>query len=70
MELSFSLEYLGREAATRLIMNHPGDHVLFGTDSPWTDQGNTLALFEALGLGEEIERRILRENALALLASV
>jgi hypothetical protein len=70
MEISFSLEYLSREAARRIILNHPGDHILFGSDSPWTDQGNTLALLRGLELGEERERLVLRENAAGLLASV
>lgn len=70
MEISFSLEYLDRAAARRFILGHPKGYVLFGTDSPWTDQGNTLELLQSLELGEEDERLILRENALALLASV
>lgn len=70
MEISFSLEYLKKKDARRIILNHPADHILFGTDSPWTDQGGTLALFRELELGEEIEGLILRNNALRLLDSV
>ena len=70
MEISFSLEYLEKEAARKIILNHPEDHVLFGTDSPWTDQGGTLALLKGLDLGQEREKLILRENALSLLNSV
>lgn len=67
MEISFSLEFLSRERARELIMRHPPQFILFGTDSPWTDQGKTLALLKGLELPEEIERAILRENALRLL---
>lgn len=70
MELSFSLEYLEKDAARKIILNHPEDHVLFGTDSPWTDQGESLALLKGLQVGEERETRILRNNALNLLNSV
>jgi predicted TIM-barrel fold metal-dependent hydrolase len=70
MEISCSLEYLEKDAARKIILNHPKDHVLFGTDSPWTDQGKTLALLKGLQLGEERETRILRDNALNLLNSV
>lgn len=70
MEISFSLEYLEKEVARKIILNHPEDHVLFGTDSPWTDQGGTLALLKGLDLGQEREKLILRENALSLLNSV
>lgn len=69
MEISFSLEYLRKETARKLILNHPADHVLFGTDSPWTDQGETLALFRELGLNKDIEEKILKENAVRLLES-
>jgi predicted TIM-barrel fold metal-dependent hydrolase len=70
MEISFSLEYLGKEAARRIILNHPKEYILFGTDSPWTDQGKTVELFRGLDLGEEMEDLILYKNALGLLGSV
>lgn len=70
MEISFSLEYLDKEVARKIILHHPEDYVLFGTDSPWTDQGSTLALLKGLDLGQEREELILRENALRLLNSV
>lgn len=70
MEISFALEYLKRDAAREIILNHPEDRILFGTDSPWTDQGQTLALLKGLQLGEERETLILRDNALRLLDSV
>jgi len=67
MELSWSLEYLAPEQARRIILAHPADCVLFGTDSPWTDQGKTLSLLKNLKLPQELERKILRDNAMALL---
>jgi predicted TIM-barrel fold metal-dependent hydrolase len=67
MELSWSLEYLSAEQARRIILAHPADCVLFGTDSPWTDQGRTLSLLKNLKLPQELERKILRDNAMALL---
>jgi predicted TIM-barrel fold metal-dependent hydrolase len=70
MEISFSLEYLEKEVARKIILNHPEDRVIFGTDSPWTDQGGTLALLKGLDLGQEREDLILRKNALSLLNSV
>lgn len=70
MEISFSLEHLSIEAARKIIMGHPERHILFGTDSPWTEQGKTLDLFRSLGLSERSEAMILRENAELLLDSV
>jgi len=69
MEISCSLEYLEKNVARKIILDHPKDHVLFGTDSPWTDQGESLARLKMLQIGEEREERILRENALSLLNS-
>lgn len=70
MEISYSLDILDREKAKRIILDHPKEYVLFGTDSPWTDQRNTLKLLRDLDLGTDIENRILRDNALDLLSSV
>jgi predicted TIM-barrel fold metal-dependent hydrolase len=70
MEISYALDMLDREKARRIILNHPKEFVLFGTDSPWTDQARTLALLKGLDLGQEREDLILRENALDLLDSV
>jgi len=67
MELSWSLEYLAAEQARRIIVAHPEDCVLFGTDSPWTDQAKTLSLLKNLELPGHLEKRILRDNALELL---
>jgi predicted TIM-barrel fold metal-dependent hydrolase len=67
MELSWSLDFLGAEQARRIILAHPADCVLFGTDSPWTDQGKTLSLLKNLKLPAELESKILQDNAMALL---
>ena len=70
MEISFSLDCMDRETARKIILNHPKDHVLFGSDSPWADQAEAMGLLKSLELGEEREKLILRENALKLLAAV
>jgi predicted TIM-barrel fold metal-dependent hydrolase len=41
--------------------------IIFRTDSPWTDQGKSIELLKNLNLPAELEKRILRDNALALL---
>jgi hypothetical protein len=50
-----------------MILGHPEGYLLFGTDSPWTDQARTLALLEKLRLPEKKLARILSGNALGLL---
>lgn len=70
MEISYALDLLDPERARRMILDHPAEYVLFGSDSPWTGQENTLALLRGLKLGPERERKILTDNAAALLNSV
>jgi len=69
MEISFSLQFLPVEKAKKIILSHPENYILFGTDTPWTDQGETLNLLKNLNLPPEREKLILRENALSLLSS-
>ncbi len=70
MEISYALDLLTRERARDIILKHPKELILFGTDSPWTGQEATLSLLLNLKLGEEMERLILSENAERLLNSV
>lgn len=70
MEISYALDILDRDHARRMILGHPAEYVLFGSDSPWTGQDKTLALLRGLELGPEHERKILTDNASALLNSV
>ncbi len=70
METSYSLDCMERETARKIILNHPKDHILFGSDSPWADQEQAISLLKGLDLGQERETLILRENASKLLASV
>jgi uncharacterized protein len=69
MEISYSLEFLD-DTVKKIISSHPAEYILFGTDSPWTDQQQTLSLFRKLKLGEKREELILRENSIKLLNSV
>ena len=67
MEISFAMEELGPVQAREMIMAHPEEYVLFGTDSPWTDQSQTLSLLEKLDLPAEKLERIVCGNARRLL---
>lgn len=70
MEISFSLDCMPMETARRIILNHPEDHILFGTDSPWADQKAAILQLKQLELGQELEALILRENARKLLSLI
>ncbi len=67
MEISYALDLLEPGRARRMILEHPAGYVLFGSDSPWTGQEKTLDLLRRLELGPERERKILTDNATALL---
>jgi len=67
MEISFALDDLGPERSREMIVAHPEDYILFGTDSPWTDQAKTLTLLKNLNLPEARLKGILSGNAMRLL---
>jgi len=67
MELSFAMQDLAAPAAREILMNHPEEYLLFGTDSPWTDQSETLSLLRKLELPASRLDRILSRNAAELL---
>ena len=67
IEISFSLDYLTEDAAREMLLGHPDEYLLFGTDSPWTDQARTLSQLRNLRLSEKKLKRMLSDNAAALL---
>ncbi|MFA5554490.1 MAG: TatD family hydrolase [Phycisphaerae bacterium] len=67
MEISFALDELEPQKVRDMLMKHPDDYILFGTDSPWTDQHNTLNLLKSLDLPAERLSKILHINAEKLL---
>jgi uncharacterized protein len=69
MEISFSLEYLESDPIREILTKHPKEYILFGTDSPWTDQAKTMSSFKAMGLGDDINAAVLGGNAERLLNS-
>ena len=69
MEISYTLGQIPDARVRDLILRHPKDRVLFGTDSPWQDQKETLDRLQSLNLGESRERAILGETAQRLLTA-
>lgn len=69
METSFSLEVMDEEKVRAIFDKHPKEYILFGTDSPWAEQGEAISMFKSLELGEDAERLILSDNAERLLES-
>ncbi len=69
MDISYTLDQIDPETARRIILKHPREYILFGTDSPWSGPRETCNHLLALELGAEREELILRANGLALLES-
>jgi hypothetical protein len=67
MDISLSLELLGQERARAMLSAHPADRIVFGTDSPWSSQSESLRMVRSLELDKEREQRLLSKNAEALL---
>jgi hypothetical protein len=67
METSFSIDYLGPNAAREMMRKHPAECLLFGTDSPWKDQAVSLQALRDLDLGPSLEAAVLSQNAERLL---
>ncbi len=51
----------------RICKKHGTDHILFGTDSPWTDQKESIEQIESMPFTEEEKKQIFSENAIELL---
>ncbi|MBI2441094.1 MAG: amidohydrolase family protein [Lentisphaerae bacterium] len=69
LEMSFSIPYLGAAETRRLLLAHPADYLLFGTDSPWADQAEDIRRVQALNLPLEREQKLFYDNARGLLGS-
>ncbi|NLH17439.1 MAG: amidohydrolase family protein [Phycisphaerae bacterium] len=68
MDISYAIDFLGKDKARDLIVRHPADRVLFGTDSPWDDQRRCVQIVRDMNLGTERESLLLGGNARRLLA--
>jgi uncharacterized protein len=66
IDTAYSLEFLPQAEARRLILSFPPERLLFGSDSPWSGQGGSLALLKGLGLESPRQEAILGDNANAL----
>ena len=67
LDTSYTIGKASEDQVRRIIGNHRSDRILFGTDSPWEDQGEALTHFKGLPLAPELEHAILYGNAARLL---
>jgi predicted TIM-barrel fold metal-dependent hydrolase len=66
-DTSYAVGIMDNEQAKRIILNHGYKKILFGTDSPWKDQGWSVKRIKELCLEPEIEEAIFCKNAMELL---
>ena len=66
LDISCSLEWMPAAQARDMLMAHPADRLLFGSDSPWNDQAEAIAQVRALGLPPDREAMLLGGNAFEL----
>lgn len=67
MELSLALDFLEPELVRRLLLAHPTEYLLFGSDAPWSDQQASLDKLRQLELPSQVFAAITEENAARLL---
>ncbi|HEY8349746.1 MAG TPA: TatD family hydrolase [Clostridiales bacterium] len=66
-DTSYAVGIMDSEQAKRIIYDHGYSKILFGSDSPWKDQGWSVQCIKDLCLGPEIEEAIFYKNAVELL---
>ncbi|RPJ06896.1 MAG: amidohydrolase [Spirochaetaceae bacterium] len=67
MEISYTLGILDDASAVRLLLKHPSDYIIFGTDSPWDDQKMAVDRFMALRIPDKIKEKVMFKNPARLL---
>jgi hypothetical protein len=68
MDISASMEFMGRERARRFLLEHPPEYLLFGSDSPWDDQSSLVERVLSLDLPRDRLELLLHGNAERLIA--
>ena len=67
IDISYSLNNPMIQQPKKMLLDHPKEYILFGSDSPWADQEVTVRLVKQLRLGTEIENHLFYKNAQRLL---
>ncbi len=67
IDTSYSIGKADNEILKTIYENMDSSHILFGTDSPWDSQENTLKAFLNFDISQEIKNKALYENAQTLL---
>lgn len=66
-DTAFSYSRMPPEWAREIIRAHGAEHILMGSDMPWSDTGNEIRFVKSLGLSDVETQAILGGNACRLL---
>ena len=67
LDTSMGTEYYSEEQFLRIVKNHTKGHILFGSDSPWSNAKNEIDRILSMDLTEEEKADILGNSARKLL---
>lgn len=67
LDTSMGFEYYGEARFLRLLAMHGSKHILFGSDSPWSNGGKEIRRLRALPISDAEKEDILSGNAARLL---
>ncbi len=67
MDISFVRGYLPKDLCMRIFEKHGIDKILYGSDSPWESQSDSLTYLDELGLSRDEKDLIKYKNALRVL---
>lgn len=67
IDTSYSLGYMDNDILKKIYGSMNPEHILFGTDSPWTDRTKAVRLINEFGFSDEMKMKIFYKNAMKLL---
>ncbi len=70
LDTAYTLSHLDHARFVDMARRHGFDHVMFGTDGPWTDPARDLAWFEEFGLTDQEKEQLFWKTSEDLLALV
>ena len=66
-DISYTIPFISNELLVQIIKKHGSNRIMFGTDSPWSDQMTTVSAVKSLDLTEEEKENIFSGTARKLL---
>ena len=67
-DISYTLPFLSQDLLLQIIKAHGSDRMMFGTDSPWGDQVDTIAAVRVLPITDMEKENLLSRTARTILS--